>query len=589
MKPTDMITIRYEEENLLVTAPRYSSRLVKEMGERIPRSDREWARPSWKIKAIHLEVVRAIAAAVAAIEGWEVLDYTAAQASSIEEQREAIAQADLERHVAGVLAVLPKLPPRSLALVAWNDTELELELRQFLGEELFREVREASLKVYKPTVLMPGIERKRVYTSTFRIAADPRLIRAIAGLAGAMRESHSLSNVEHLQVRDLVLTELFDNGGVAHFTSQGGAAWVGFPYREVDVASWEMSHRAWQLTLTDEDIYIVFQREKRVRDLLEEPGHSFFAPASGFAVAPPERPSSVAAFVRGTHLEAWFVEWAAGLVADSEVKSNVTSRSMGYLWYEHYWDHPADALLAHLCNTIRLGVDELRRLLGWTGAFIDERSAYVKALKGQAVATYLKQMRESAAQHARPLLEAKTRGELLAKGAGHGIPLKRSATKSELIAALAAQPAVCEDIIGLTARLAKGKTMQTFACARCHKQTIHRTLCDECSDWYEQVQREAGERASSLPVASTQELGSHLQAAWEAVYAVPASDYDAKMQAVAWKDALEKRERASLRQEHEASRMHGQEQLARDPYHERMKPYTDTERRLHQWDDDEED
>jgi hypothetical protein len=70
---------------------------------------------------------------------------------------------------------------------------------------------------------------------------------------------------------------------------------------------------------------------------------------------------------------------------------------------------------------------------------------------------------------------------------------------------------------------------------------------------------------------------------------VPASDYDAKMQAVAWKDALEKRERALLRLEHEASRIHGQEQLVQDLYHERMKPYTDTERRLHQCDDDEED
>jgi hypothetical protein len=454
MKQTETITIKHEGDLLLVRAPRYSALLVDEIKEHIPRPDREWAKPSWEIKATHLEVVRAFIATMAKAEGWEVLDYTAATPEDVEGQRAAIAQADLDRHVAAVLAVLPKLPQRSLALVAWNDQVLELELHQFLGEDLFREVREASLKVYKPALLMPGIERKRDYTYTLRIAADTRLIRALAELAGVKQVGRS-TNVEHLQILDLDLAALFEDGSVALFTSKSGTVWVGFPYSDVDVASWEMTHRAWQLALTDENIYIVFQRETRVRELLEEPGHSYFSPASGFAVAPPERPSSVAAFVCGSHLDAWFIGWATELVASSSVTPNAISRSMGPLWYEHCWDHPADALLSHLSNTMRPGVDDLRSLLGWTSAYIDERHAYVKELKRQAVASCIVQMRANARELAHPMLEARTRNDLLALGITHSVSLRRSATKKDLIGELLAQPAVCEDVIGLTARMAK--------------------------------------------------------------------------------------------------------------------------------------
>jgi len=453
MKPTGTITIKAERGLLLVTASRYAAPLVDEIKEHIPRPDREWTKPSWEIKAAHLEVVREFVATVAKAEGWEVLDYTAATQEDVEGQRAAIDQADLDRHVGAVLAVLPKLPPRSLALVAWNGRVLELELHQFLGEELFREVREASLKVYKPTLLMPGIERKRDYTSTLRIAADPRLIRALAELAGVRQEGRA-TNVEHLQVLDLDLAELFEDGSVAHFAGVNGKAWVGLTYLEVDVESWETTHRAWQLALTEERIYVVFQREKMVRELLEEPGHSYFAPASGFAVAPPERPSSVAAFVREAHLEAWFVEWAADLVAATTVTSSAISRSMGPLWYDHCWDHPADALLAHLRNTMRPRVNDLLQLLGWSGAFIDERIAAVSALKEQAVANCLEEMRANAAELARPLFKSMTKDDLLTLGTGHGIALKKSATKPQLIAELLAHSVVMEEIIGLSARQA---------------------------------------------------------------------------------------------------------------------------------------
>jgi len=128
-------------------------------------------------------------------------------------------------------------------------------------------------------------------------------------------------------------------------------------------------------------------------------------------------------------------------------------------------------------------------------------------------------------------------------------------------------------------------------CQRCHRDTSNINLCDECNTWYNLVVSEANERIIALSVASSSEIRPHLQQAWQVVYATPASDYDAKMSAVAWKDALEERERLLRNQEHQENEEKHRDDLKQDTYHERMKPkYTnrpgDTLRRLQ--DEDEE-
>src|SRR5258708_31960327 len=112
-------------------------------------------------------------------------------------------------------------------------------------------------------------------------------------------------------------------------------------------------------------------------------------------------------------------------------------------------------------------------------------------------------------------------------------------------------------------------------CQRCHKNPPSRptsTLCIECERWYQSVRQEMTDQAKALTVTSTRELSPLLAQAWQTVRDTPSSDYDAKIQAVLWKDALESRERLLARQEHEAARIKGEAELASDRSHERMKP-----------------
>ena len=456
MRRTEAITISNGDDSRIWLKSPYNQDLVARLKARISAPEREWSPPYWKVASQHLEALRNLAQQFATQEGWHLFDHTAHSAEEIALQKQAVLEDYLEQHVAAVLAVLPKLPRRALALVAWEENQLTLELRTYLGEALFHELRAASLDAYRPTVLYGG-PHKREFTPTFILASDERLIRQLSLLAGSTRPGWSSSGVENLVVRSLPLAETFNGKRIAHFIAEDGAIWVGECYQDTDVASWNWSHRPWEIAVTEDKIYLVFEREKLLSEFLSEPGWSYFAPASGFAVAPPERPSQVAWVVRHLHLEEWFKKWAATLVASDQLQANRWGTKQH--WYTSDWDHPADTLLTHLARTTRTNIPELYTLLGWTEEFVVASNKRIGHLKAQAVERCIADMRSHAATLARPLLEQKTVVDLLQLGESHGMSLKKSARKADLVAQLTANQQLAEDLIGLTQRLAPEKQL----------------------------------------------------------------------------------------------------------------------------------
>jgi hypothetical protein len=172
--------------DLLVTTPRFSQAFVDRIKDEevFPRSDRKWESPNWRVKAIHLDALRALLTKTAEQEGWHFIDETAQSEEATNVQRQAIAEDFLDRHIAAVIAVLPKLPARSLRLVEWTTQHLEFELKVYLDNPvLFQELTAASLQSYRPTLLYGG-SHKREFQRTFIVAADERILRALCAIAG---------------------------------------------------------------------------------------------------------------------------------------------------------------------------------------------------------------------------------------------------------------------------------------------------------------------------------------------------------------------------------------------------------------------
>ena len=446
-------TLTQRGETLFVTTP-YCASFIAELKAAIPVQDREWKTPNWEVAVQHRDAVRRIISSFAAQQGWELLDHTVLTQDEIEKKKAALEESRLEAHVRAVLEVFPKLPPRSLALVEWTRDALVLELQTYLDDAaLFRELCQASLEAYRPTILYGGMH-KRTFKQTFVLASDERLIRALCTLAGPAPTGLSSSGVEYLHVQStLSLRETFEHNRIAHMVSGDGNAWVGELYQYADVASWTWSLRPWQLAPTDLGVYVVFPQHDLINEFLSDPGWSYINPGSGFMVAPPERPSQVAWLVKHLHLETQFREWSTQLVEQTTLIPNALLARRGPLWREEYWNHPADILLKHLSRVSRLGVVDVLHLLEWTQDFVAERIASIAQLKRIAVEQVLNNLRENARDLARPLLEARTVAELRALAEGHGIAVKKSSTKQLLVEKLLEEPALSEEVIGLTQQL----------------------------------------------------------------------------------------------------------------------------------------
>jgi hypothetical protein len=450
MDKTRTATLKLEQGWLLVQTP-YSELLVARLKEMVPWQERTWQKPAWKVKQTHLELIRKLLSEVAGEEGWQLLDYTAQLEQAIEAQKRTIAQSDLDRHVAAVVQVLPKLPPRALRLVDWQEEHLTFELATFLNDSvLFKELASASLEAYRPTILYGGLY-KREFSHTFVIAADERILRALCTIAGItpLSDEHGYrSHVEYFVVRQLTELHVFEDG-IAHFSGEDGSFWIGIPYQQVSLdLSW--SREAWQVALVDDRLYLLFEREKTVRKLVAVRESQYVNPGFGNVAVATSHPSQVAEFVTLSHSEAWFQAWGNALAQVETVKASPYASKPH--WFSGSFDHPAEELLHHGSRS-RSGSQEMWSILGWTPEYIRSRLEHIKVLKEQAAQRVIDDMRVHSAELALPKLESLTVKDLLELGTKYGIEVKKSWGKERIVQAFGTSVQVCEDIIGLTKRL----------------------------------------------------------------------------------------------------------------------------------------
>lgn len=442
-------TLRQEGEKLFLNTP-FSRDLVEELKEAISWKERKWEPPNWEIQTQHLETVRALVTKYALAEGWELFDHTAQTAESIAEQKQALVEDFIERHVAAVLEVLPLLPKRALRLVEWTPEFLTFELREFLGGDLFKTLAQASLESYRPLFAYGG-HHKREFTRTFIVSADARIVRALGDIAGITpwKDTYgSTSGIEYFVVRSVDLVETFEDG-VAHFTSEDGRIWVGFPY-ERDPVDLSHTQEPWQLAIGEQAVYELFQREKTTQRLLGVKESEYINPGIGRVAVASSHPSQVAEFIHMAHLEVWFRTWGNDLVQDDKLTKKFFGKPY---WYAFDWEHPANELLSHASSRLRRGVAEMYRLLGWDEHFVKEQRERIESLKESAAQAVIADMRARAAELAEPLLMEKTIKDLVTWGEEHDIKVVASWGKQKIVQTLLADQKSNEDIIGLTKRL----------------------------------------------------------------------------------------------------------------------------------------
>lgn len=454
MERTKIATLkRAPGGELLVKTPHYSQAFVGGIKDEevFPRSDREWEPPHWRVNAIHLEALRALVKEIAEQEGWQFIDETAQSEEATKAQEHAIVEDFLDRHAAAVIAVLPKLPTRSLRLVKWTAEYLEFELKVFLDNPaLFQELTAASLQSYRPTLLYGG-GHKREFQRTFIVAADERILRALCTIAGTIsvtEAGHWKTNVEYFIVRPLVRTQFFEDG-VAHFTGEDQSFWFGFPYQN-DPIDINWSQKSWQVALVDEKVYVVYKAVNTAKDLLGIKESQYVNPGMGNVAVAQSHPSVIAQFIQLTHAEAWFKQWGNELVQSDQLTPSPVQKPR---WYDWAWNHPADEILNQGSSKSRGGVAAMYQLLGWDEESVKTYRQRIKLLKETAAQAIIDDMRTHSSTLALPLLQNLTIQELLNLGEKHQVELRKSWGKERIIHTLVAQVSVCEDIIGLAKRL----------------------------------------------------------------------------------------------------------------------------------------
>lgn len=452
-----IIVDRNKDGKIALNAP-YNEDLVAELKDAVPWQERKWERPNWIVSDKYLETVRKLAAQYAQSEGWELRDYT--QAASQEEaqvEKQADTATDYERKVGDCLVALDALfraaddagVTTPISVCAWTKERIDIQLLMFSedGGSLFNQLRQGALNAYKPQVLA-NFQRKKDWRWTFELPADERVARALA----AFSQGKYTSRVKHLKAYRLELIEDFDNHMIAHFRDSNGTLWVGEQFQTASMEDNEYSPVDWALATTGHGVYAVFKVEELVNDFLSvsRSGTPLYF-GGAFAVAGPERPSRVAWLLKHTHLEEWFKEWAAGLVASDKLEPGFMTRPPQ--WHTFEWVHGADTLLGHIGQGGRDGVKALRELLSWDFDTIQQHKERVGRLKEEKVVAILHDYRQRAGELARPILAEKTVADLLKLAQQHGVEVKKSAKKDELVARLAEEQAVAEEVIGLTKRL----------------------------------------------------------------------------------------------------------------------------------------
>jgi hypothetical protein len=454
MKRTKVVTLKYApDEDVLVSTPHYSQAFMDGIKDEevFPRSDRKWEPPNWRVKAIHLAALRELVARIAEQEGWHFIDETAQSQEATQAQEQAIVEDFLDRHVAAVIAVLPKLPARSLRLVTWTAEHLEFELRMYLDNPaLFKKLSAASLQSYRPSIWYGG-SHKREFQRTFIVAADERILRALCTIAGTIPVNEAgnwKTKVEYFIVRPLVRTQLFEDG-IAHFSGEDHSFWIGFPYPH-DPIDINWSQTSWQVVLNDGKIYVVYKAVSVAKDLLGIKESQYVNPGIGNVAVAQSHSSVIARFIQLAQAEAWFKQWGNELVRSDQLTPSPFQKPR---WYDWAWNHPADELLNQGSSKFRQGVSAMYQLLDWDEESVEAYRQHIQHLKETAAQTVIDEMRVSSVESALPLLQNLTIQELLNLGGKHQVELRKSWGKERIVQTLAASTSVCEDIIGLTKRL----------------------------------------------------------------------------------------------------------------------------------------
>ena len=256
------------------------------------------------------------------------------------------------------------------------------------------------------------------------------------------------SNVEYFVVRQFELVQRFEDS-IVHFSNDDGSYWIGIPYNKVGI-DLSGSRESWQVVLVANTLYLVFERERIVRDLIAVREHQYVNPGIGNVAVARSHPSQVAKFVKFAHTEEWFRTWDNELVSVEQVKA--MSFAAKPHWYASSYEHPGEELLHH-GSRFRKGSQEMWGLLGWTPEFVASRLEHIKGIKEKAAQKVIDDMRTRSAELALPKLAEMAVKDLLELGTKYGVEVKKSWGKERIIQALDASEALCEDAIGLTKRL----------------------------------------------------------------------------------------------------------------------------------------
>jgi len=345
--------------------------------------------------------------------------------------------------------VLPRLPIGALAVTAWDDKSLTLQLEQFVDKELFDALRTASAHAYKPIGYW-SFDHKASMGFAFQVVADERIVRALCALA--TQGSTYSPGVKHLKVHALTVTAYCDSE-VAHFADDKGQVWLGVKFQSARMQDWDTTRDPWPLAVTERGIYVAFEGESFFRSALGEPSSRVLF-LGAFPAPFVHQPSRVVAMARVLHVEDWLREWAQSLLsaADCSRKESFGSGRRG--WRADDYVHPADLLLGHFIfypNPDATHGGDLSELLGWEREFVERERERIAQLRQAAADAAIARDRARAAELARPRLADMTKDELVAIAARHGVAVKKSAKKDEMVAALGASQSACEDVIGLTA------------------------------------------------------------------------------------------------------------------------------------------
>ena len=414
-----------------VRLPFRHTQFVREFKELIPEPGRDWhpGRSAWLFRGKHLEAVRGLASRYAEREDWQVVDFTAMEATEAIRVQYELDRQEHEEHVAAVLTTLPQLPARILELAGWFHEIIVLDLNEYLDGDLFTSLVRAGLSSWRYEEI-PYCPAKSSKTVRIVVATDPRIIVALTACS-----------IQHLSVHtDLTPISAFEDG-VRHWCDTDGSLWFGAPYNQMPTKS---NHKVRELNklgnsyhtvVQDGVFYLVTQAEKALQQMFLGWEHAPFLHYPEGTRAEVEYPLST--FLEWYHLAAWFRAWATQVIA-SDVCERYTPFGNHRSFWENasYWIHPAQGIVSLLRFTHE---ETTQELLGWDDVYVQSQYNRIQQIKATHAASYLLYCSEHALDLVKPILTGKGKDALRKLGEQFQIPVRQSWTNRVIVQELMSQ------------------------------------------------------------------------------------------------------------------------------------------------------